>query len=231
LETYCSDLETQASVLLGQRRYPRPVLTLPEHLRPVPVGTERLSREEIRDLRRERVLAAAAPVFARRGYGATTVDDLVGAAKIGVGSFYELFAGREDCFLRLYDTTVATARAELLDALPAGAEWPERFRAAMRRLLELAAADPDCARIVLVEASAAGPAARARHAATVEDAIAALGGARECRPDGPLPASFERATASGLAWVLGRHLAAGGPLPVEELLTEMSRIVLEPYPA
>jgi AcrR family transcriptional regulator len=178
------------------------------------------------------VLDAAVVVFAERGYSATTVDDIVAAAHIGVGSFYSLLGGREECFLALYDRTVAEARREIATALPVDAPWPERFCAGLRRLLELVAADPDRARVVVVEANTAGAAGERRYAETLAEIAAVLAGARLTeRPGGGLPASFESATAAGLAWLLHQRLAAGGPVRVEELLPEMTRIVLEPYPA
>jgi AcrR family transcriptional regulator len=208
------------------------VASLPDHLLPAPVGRERLPKEVLQAHRRERVLAAAAGVFATRGYGPTTVDDIAAAAHIGVGSFYALFGGKEECFLTLYDRTVAEARQAIAASLPAGAPWPERFCAGLRRLLELVAADPDLARIVVVEANTAGPAGEARYSATLEEVVVALGGARAVeRPGDALPASFDGATAAGLAWLLNQRLASGDPLRVEELLPEMTRIVLEPYPA
>ena len=178
------------------------------------------------------MLDAAAAVFAERGYSATTVDDLVAVAHIGVGSFYSLFAGREGCFLALYDRTAAESREAIAAALPEGAPWPERFCAGLRRLLELAAADPDRARVVIVEANTAGAAGEARWAATLEEVESLLAGARAIdRAGDALPASFESATAAGLAWLLHQRLAAGDSLRVEELLPEMTRIVLEPHPA
>lgn len=205
--------------------------TLPEHLRAAPVGRERLPREELEAQRRDRVLDAAAAVFAERGYPASTVDDLLAAARIGVGSFYALFAGREDCFLALFDRTVEEARGAVEAAVAGEDAWPERCRAALRAVLELAAAEPDRARVVLVEAQSAGAQAEARHARLLGEVAAALAGARAIeRPGAPLPASFESSTAAGLAWLLHRRLATGDPLRVEELLPETTRIVLEPYP-
>ena len=205
--------------------------SLPEHLKAAPVGREHLPREELDEQRREGVLDAAAAVFAG-GYRAGTVDDLVAAARIGVGSFYSLFAGREDCFLALFDRTVAEARRAVEAAAPSEAPWPERCRAALRAVLELAATEPDRAKVVLVEAETAGPAAAARRAALLAEVAAALSGARSIeRPDAPLPPRFESATAAGLAWLLSRRLASGDPVRVEELLPEMTRIVLEAYPS
>jgi AcrR family transcriptional regulator len=79
------------------------VAPLPDHLAAAPVGKDQLSRAVIAEHQRRRLLAAAAEVFADRGYTATTVEDLVAAAEIGVGSFYSLCSGKEECLLALYD--------------------------------------------------------------------------------------------------------------------------------
>jgi AcrR family transcriptional regulator len=206
------------------------VVSLPDHLMPAPVGKERLSRQVIEEHQRDRVLAAAAAVFARRGYQPTTVDDLVGAAKIGVGSFYSLFDGKEDCFLSLYDRIVAEARERVGTAVDAGAPWAERVMAGLRELLEQVAADPDRARIVIVEANTAGPAGERRYAGTVAELSAVLREGRGTEPgEGAPPPSFEDAAVAGLAWILHQRLAVGEPVVVEELLPEMAGFLVAPY--
>jgi len=85
---------------------------------PRPVGRTKLPREVMKSHRRERVLDAATEVFAKRGYPATTVDRIVAAGKVGVGSFYAHFDGKEDCFLAVYDRIVADARERISAAIP-----------------------------------------------------------------------------------------------------------------
>ncbi len=202
--------------------------SLPDHLMPVPIGKARIAREVVEEHRRDRVLDSAAAVFSERGYRATTVEDLVGAARIGVGSFYSLFAGKEDCFLSLYDRIVADARERLGLAVGEGA-WAERVRSGMRELLEQVAADPDRARVVLVEANTAGPEAERRYAGTVAELSAALREGREEEAGGSAaPASSEAAVVAGLAWLLHRKLSAGEPVLVDELLPEIEGFLLGP---
>ena len=116
--------------------------SLPDHLLPGAVGKEPISRDVLEQHQRRRVLAAATGVFARRGYQSTTVDQIVSAAKIGVGSFYGLFEGREDCFLRLYDLIVAEAEEAVGVAAAGEGRWEDRVVGALRALLELAARSP-----------------------------------------------------------------------------------------
>ena len=149
-------------------------MTLPDYLCAEPVGRNKLSSEVLRAHRRARVLAAATEVFATRSYRATTVDDLAAAAHIGIGTFYALFDGKEDCFLRAYDRIIDAASQRIAAAIPTAAAWPERAGAALEALLGWIAAEPPAVRIVLVEAQTAGPAAIARYEATLQRLLSPL---------------------------------------------------------
>jgi AcrR family transcriptional regulator len=197
---------------------------------PAAVGKERLSKAVVEKHQRDRVLAAATGVFAGRGYQSTTVDHIVGAARVGVGTFYALFSSKEDCFLCLYDRIAAEARERVVAAAPIEAPWADRVLAGLGELLELVAAEPDRARIVIVEAPTAGAAAEARYAGTVARLTAILREGRAVGPsgEGP-PASFEDAAVAGLAWILQQRLAERRPVAVEELLPEIAGFVVEPY--
>jgi AcrR family transcriptional regulator len=215
---------------------PRPsysvrVASLPDHLLPAPVGKERLSKEVVAEHQRGRVLMAATAAFAARGYRATTVDDIVSAARIGVGSFYAHFSGKQDCLLRLYDEIVADGRERIGAATAAEASWAGTVLVGLRTILELAASEPDRARIAVVEARTAGPAGEARYAQTVAQLGEVLRQGRSTgAPGGEAPPeSFEEAAVSGLAWILHRRLAAGEPVVVDELLPEVADFLVGPY--
>ena len=193
------------------------------------VGKRRISKDVVAEHQRLRVLNAATEVFARRGYQSTTVDQIVGAARIGVGSFYALFEGKEDCFLRLYDLIVADTEERIAAAAPGEGPWPDRVIAALRALLELVAAEPDRARVVIVEARTAGPAGEARYEATVARLAAALREGRAAAGDAEPQAAFEDAAVAGLAWALHQRLAVGSPVVVGELLPQMADFLVAPY--
>jgi AcrR family transcriptional regulator len=57
--------------------------------------------------RRDQILAAAMACFARQGYHATSMDDVVRESGLSVGAIYSYFPSKEDLFLSLSD-----ARAE-----------------------------------------------------------------------------------------------------------------------
>jgi AcrR family transcriptional regulator len=204
--------------------------SLPEALRAVPVGRHRLPREVMEERQRARIAGPAISVFARRGYHATTVDDIVPAAKTSVGSFYSLFKGKEDCFLRAYATVIAEARQALAASHPAEAPWPGQVLAGLRTLLGLIAADPDRARVALVEAQAAGPTALRLYEQTLSEVTAFLAKGRVLASKSrKLPDSLEQTTAGGMAWLIEHRLVHGQGPEVEGLFAQLAELVLEPY--
>ncbi|HEX5712533.1 MAG TPA: TetR/AcrR family transcriptional regulator [Solirubrobacterales bacterium] len=197
---------------------------------PAPVGKQRLPREVLAEHQRDRVLSAAIEVFAKRGYQGTTVDHIVHAAHIGVGSFYSLFDGKEDCFLAAYDRIVAAGREQILAALPAADAWPQRLVAAMRTLLALIESEPFAARVALVEVQTAGSTALSHHERNLDEAAEVLRGGRRHSPvPDELPATLEFATVGGLTWFLQQRISLGETGEVGKLLPEVLEIVIEPY--
>ena len=73
----------------------------------------RRPREEIR----EEVLAAAARVFARRGFHGASVEAISEDAGLSTGAIYSNFKSKEDLFLSLYEERIERRRAELRSAV------------------------------------------------------------------------------------------------------------------
>jgi AcrR family transcriptional regulator len=64
---------------------------------------KRLTREESRQLTRQRLLQAAAELFGRQGFGATSIEEVAEAAGYSRGAFYANFADKDELFLALFD--------------------------------------------------------------------------------------------------------------------------------
>jgi AcrR family transcriptional regulator len=177
---------------------------------------------------RERVIALVVPVFAKRGFQGATVDDLLASGKVGVGNFYELFESKEDCFLAALDHVVADARTQIAAAARRGGDWAESAYLGLAALIELILADRFAARLVLVEAQSAGPAALARHDAILAEAVEWLAEGRARNPGAGLLPSFEQTTVTGLAYYLQHCLLDPAEHGASELLGEISGLMLEP---
>lgn len=96
----------------------------------------------------------AMDVFWRKGYAATTPQDLVDALGIGKGSLYNTFGSKHDLFeraLRRYRDSQAVALIEMLEE---SGPVKERLRAALWLLVEMDLADPDRRGCMAVNAAA-----------------------------------------------------------------------------
>jgi AcrR family transcriptional regulator len=122
-------------------------------LRPGPSG---LPRRQVAEIQRARILAAAVEVLDEVGYAGVTVAKVIGRAKVSRKTFYDLFADRQDCFLALFEETIARMRALVEEACADQESWRESLRSGLARLLVFFAEEPALARICLVEAPGAG---------------------------------------------------------------------------
>jgi AcrR family transcriptional regulator len=204
------------------------MVRLPEYLSKAPIGREQLSREELTERQRDRVLDAASGVFAKRGYQATTLEHIVTAAGIGVGGFYALFTGKEECFLAVYDRILAAARARIAEAVVGAEGWGQEAFLGLRELLLIFAEEPLEARIVLIEVQSAGPAATARYNAVIDEVAEWLRQGREHYPEAAgLPPTFEQATVAGFAFFLQQRLLSSEPQEAAALFADSTQLILE----
>lgn len=211
-------------------RYPRPVVSLPDHLKPIAAGQRKLDREVMEEHQRARILEAAIEVLAAKGYPATTVDDIVAAARIGVGSFYSHFEGKEECLLGAFELVAEELRGAVLPVAAEGETWAARVCVGLKALLDWIVANPSRARIALVEIQTGGTRALARYEQSLDAAAAFLRSGRGMAdPTRHLPESLEETTAGGIAWLLRHRLAAAEAIEVEALFADLGEMVLEPY--
>jgi AcrR family transcriptional regulator len=92
------------------------------------VATPRPTRQERRAETRERLLEAAARVFARDGYAGASVEDVAGEAGFSTGALYSNFDGKEDLFLALLAHTVERVSRRVADAIAERPTVEERAR-------------------------------------------------------------------------------------------------------
>ena len=73
---------------------------------------ERLNRQERKSQTRERLIDAAAVVFARRGFEAASLDEVAAAAGYTKGAVYSNFASKTDLFIALIERRIEVQSAE-----------------------------------------------------------------------------------------------------------------------
>jgi AcrR family transcriptional regulator len=117
---------------------------------------------------RERLMDGMARTVASRGYAATSVADVLKVARISRRTFYEQFADKEDCFLAAYDEIATLCTDRVVAAYGAARTWEAGLAAALDALMHVLAAEPEYARLGVVEILAAGPRGLARRDETVK---------------------------------------------------------------
>jgi AcrR family transcriptional regulator len=115
--------------------------------------------ETASSITRARIFEAMARAVADRGYAATTVSDVVNEARISRRTFYEHFQDKEHCFLETYRTGCENGLAQIEAAVRALDEpdWRSRLRVSLATYLDILAAEPHFARVLLIDVLGAGP--------------------------------------------------------------------------
>ncbi len=199
-------------------------------LGPLPGGHHRLTREQILDSQRERLLAAIAHEVAANGYRATTITGVVKFASVSTRDFYEVFESKEECFLAAFDV-VCDHLTELISAAAATeSDWPRQVVAALRASLDFFAAEPDLARLCLLESISATPtiAIRFRKAVLVCVPALARGRSELTDPCALLP-DAESAIVGGAVSLATRSIVCGEAERLTDLLPDLVDFTLGPY--
>ncbi len=199
-------------------------------LGPLPGGHHGLSREQIADSQRERLLAAIAEQVAAHGYRQTTITEVVKLAAVSTRDFYELFEGKEDCFLVAFEALRAHLETLVREAVAAEDDWPDQVVSALRAALEFFAAEPDLARLCLVESVSATPRIAVRFREAVLAAVPGLaaGRAELDDPELLLPET-EDAILGGIVSLASGSIIAGETEKLPELLPDFVDFALSPY--
>jgi AcrR family transcriptional regulator len=106
---------------------------------------------------RVRLLAGLAAAVDEKGYGATTVADVVRHARVSKRTFYEQFADKTDCLVELALAATDGVLAEIEAAVELPIGWEDRLERAVRAYFERVESGPALFRTYLAEAQSAGP--------------------------------------------------------------------------
>jgi AcrR family transcriptional regulator len=196
----------------------------------LPAGRHGLPREFIQQNQRERIITALVDTVAERGYNATTVAHITKAASVSRRTFYEHFDDKEACFLAAYEMVAEHIRSSMRAAAESFSDWPQQVRAALATMLRFLAAEPELARLCMVEPVAAGGEIAARHRATMQGFVAILKGGRpEHSGERPLPEATEETLVGGIVSLIVREISAERTADLEKLLPDLTELILAPY--
>jgi len=192
-------------------------------------GNHGLTPEQVVSSQRERVLAAMRELVAGRGYRDMPVAEVIRHAGVSRKTFYELYGGKEECFVAVYEREMERLLAPALQAFEGDEPWAERLRTALGVLLGALASDGDAARICFVEALAAGPLALERRNVEMArlDPLFAP-------PDAAAPGGARTITAGAVGYLselLNREVAAGRTAQLPALRSELMATLTLPFEA
>jgi AcrR family transcriptional regulator len=108
-----------------------------------PLLTERAQRAKL--------LEAMVQVVAEKGYERATVADAVRLARVSRGTFYALFASKQECLVAAYRLGTEVLEERIATAVRGAADWRDELRRGLRAYLHVLGDEPRYARVHLLE--------------------------------------------------------------------------------
>lgn len=201
----------------------------PGDLGPLPAGHHGLSREQVAESQRERLLAAVAHVVAEKGYRGATITEIVKAASVSSRVFYEFFESKEEAFIASFEAVLEHFEALIAETIEGETEWQRQVAAALEAAVGFCETEPALAKAFLIEPPAATPAIAGRFREAVLKWVPFLERGRDERHGGAsLPASTEDTVLGGLVFLTSRSIIAGVE-PLSSILPDLVDFALSPY--
>ncbi len=137
---------------------------------PLPRGRHGLPPAFVKRHQRMRILEAVLAVSAQHGFETTSVRDLIAAAGMSHQTFYQHFESKEDAWSAAFDQAFVELFAAAWYAAAPQGDAEAKVTAAVSACLNHLAAEPQRARLLLVDAPSAGRAATP----AIDDALEAF---------------------------------------------------------
>jgi AcrR family transcriptional regulator len=202
----------------------------PRKKKPLPRGPYALPPEVVAKDQRERLLAALPEAVAEHGYEGTTVSHIVEIAGVARGAFYKQFVDKRDCFAAAHEAAHERLLGVLTFPCYARAGLAERVEGSLGAGLAFLASEPELARLLTVEAPAAGPEIAKRHHEWMNRYGALLRRAALGQPEIVMPSrAIEPVIVGGIASSIAERVLAGKVEQLEDLLSELVAYVLACY--
>jgi AcrR family transcriptional regulator len=179
---------------------------------------------------RVRILSATSRLVCQSGIQSVTVSRIVSLAGVSRRTFYLLFENRDHCLRVVLEEAVTQLAQRIEPAYRSRVRWVDGVRAALLALLELFDQEPELARLCVLEAPAAPPAALAGRGKVLAHLTTALDEGREqaraARAPSPLVAEM---LVGGALAVVHARLLERRPEPLVELLNPLMAMIVLPY--
>jgi AcrR family transcriptional regulator len=147
---------------------------------------------------RRRLLDAMSHTVAQKGYADTTIADLAAHARVSRRTFYEHFAGKDECLIALYEVASDQALSVLQAAIDPARDWHTQVEQAIGAYLSTLACNPMLLRTLFIAILGLGPeglAARRRANRRLADFIVTVVNGPSTRPPRSRPLTGPHAVA------------------------------------
>lgn len=187
-----------------------------------------LPREFIAGHKRRRIMDAIAELTAEQGYDSTKIGDIVRRAGVARKTLYDNFEGKEEVLLSAFDSAVEEVIQRIEeDCAKVEGGWEEQVQAGLAAFLRFAAEKPALARMCMIEALSATPAATERYEAAVQRFVEMT--KRTVPRNDQLPETIDETLVGGVAWIVYQQIRRGKTDKAEDLLPELSEFMLAPF--
>jgi AcrR family transcriptional regulator len=192
--------------------------------------SEVVQHEQIVEIQRSRLLAAAVSAVDELGYGDTTVAVITSRARVSRRTFYELFQNREECLAAVLEDVVALVAGEIAAAGLEGLAWRERVRGGLGVILGFLDRERALARVCVVQTQRGGIEVLERREEILAGLAAVVDDARREYPraGGCTPLTAEGVVGAAFTIVYARLLRRE-PKPLTGLLGELMGMIVLPY--
>jgi AcrR family transcriptional regulator len=170
---------------------------------------------------------AIAELTAEQGYDATKIGDIVRRAGVARKTLYDNFEGKEEVFLAAFDSALDEVMQRIEEDCAKAEGWEERVQAGLAAFLRFVAEQPALARMCMIEALSATPAATERYEDAMQRFVELT---KAAAPGGDqLPETIEETLVGGVAWIVNQKIRRGEAKKAEGLLPELSEFMLAPF--
>jgi AcrR family transcriptional regulator len=196
---------------------------------PLPPGRPRVTSEEVLYTQRLRILLATAEVASKKGYPATTIEQITKQAGVDGRAFYRQFANKREVFAAVHELFFQHLVALTASAFFTGESWPERIWKAVQTFAGVLESNRALAYFELVESHAAGPQAMQRfNDDTAAFTIFLQEGFQQRRKNPPPQVALEAIVATSFE-VFYLQLRRNIDAPLASLTPQLARLSLVPF--
>jgi AcrR family transcriptional regulator len=178
---------------------------------------------------RHRLLQGMAHAVAAKGYGDTTIADIVREASVSRRTFYEHFSTKAECLIALYVAASHNALKVLRESIDPAHDWHMQIERALTAYFGCMAENPVLMRTLFVEILGLGPEGletRRKVNREIADFILhVVNGPGGRKADRPLPADMAMAIVGGINELILQYIEQDRVAKLTELVAPGSRLV------